>query len=157
MNIRSILSLVLVFATLALGACAGPIKMLPDGKRCLGNTTAGDTLDRSTSYSAIYHCHKEGERLIVGDEVKPGDMVHGQTVAGQLAVGVGTAVAGGATQGLFGVKIAKTGRCPAGSVCPGGTLIQNQVQAVADALLQNQVGIDVGVGGTCAATNSCGK
>lgn len=143
--------IVALCVTLLLGACAGQIKMLPDQKHCVSATTVGDTLDRSSTYVALNECHKDGDRLVVGKEVKPGDLVHGQTVGGQAIVGAVGGVGAATVNGYGLYRATKLGQCAAGGNC--GTVIQNQVgsssSSVSESLLKNNVDINLGV-------NTCG-
>ncbi len=156
---RFMASLVLVLVTGFLGACASSdLVKLPDGK--FGHMkTVGDTLDRSTSFAGVYDCpvDKDGKPLYGKcTPVGPVDRVHGQTVAGQAVVGAVAGTGAAIINGNTARAVADRGQCKAGANC--GTVINNQVQSVAEALNDNRVRVGVGVGApACAATNTCGN
>lgn len=166
MKNRIFSSLVLVCATLLLGGCfATAAKLLPNGNHAIA-TTVGDTWDRSTTIVGEYKCQTDKEtgnpiigKCILADNAAAPDRVHGQTVAGQVAVGVLGGTGAAVVNGNTARSVSEKGKCPAGSVC-NGTIINNQLQSVANALNENKVKIGVSAGApvaACAATNSCGN
>ena len=160
MNFRSLMSLVLVFIAALVAGCASSAKMLPDGTWGIA-TTVGDGWDRSTTFVGEYDCPVKEGQPIIGKCTKsasalPPDRVHGQTVAGQVAVGVMGGTGAAVINGNTARSVAEKGQCKAGANC--GTVITNQVQSVAEALNKNEGTVKVGVGSVpaCAKTNSCG-
>lgn len=171
MNKRSILvSLVLAFFSLLLGACSS-MERLPDGTYLGIHGVAN--LNHASSLTARWRDtgEKDAEGRPIMEEVrvekllgtKPdgtpifakvnsGETINGPSVAGQMAVaavaGPGTAV----VNGVFGKEIAKDGKCANGANC--GTVVNNQVQAVAEALNKNsnKGEITVGTLPACART-----
>lgn len=165
MKNRILSSLVLICLSALLGACASSVKLLPNGNHAIA-TTVGDSWDRSTTIVGEYTCatDKETGQPIIGkcklaENAAPPDRVHGQTVAGQVAVGAMGGTGAALVNGNTARAVAEKGKCPAGSVC-NGTIINNNLQSVANALNENKVKIGVEAGAVapaCAATNSCGK
>lgn len=152
MNIRTVLSLVLVSLTLALGGCASTIKKTAVGTYLIAEEVG--TINRSMTKYGEYNCpeDKDGNPILgkctVASGTQPPERAHGQTVAGQSVV----AVLGGTGAALINANtarvVAKIGQCAGGGNC--GTVINNQVQSVAEALNQNQNQSTVKVGiGSC--------
>ena len=152
MKNRFFSSLVLLTFTLVLGACAGPAKILPNGN-VLVATTVGDTWDRSTTQVGEYQCprDKEGKpiyrdgKCTLAQNAAPPDRVHGQSVAGQVAVGMMGGTGAALVNGNTARSVAEKGKC-SGAGCPGG--------AGAGAASNNNVVITVTNGCTGA---TCGK
>lgn len=120
---------IVVFLT----GCAGSMKMLPDGTY-VGMVTVGDTLDRSASVIGRYKAvgkNKDGSPIF--EEVGKSDLAVGPTVGGQVITGVTTGAATAATQGVFGIAIAKeTAKACRDGKCGGaGTVIYNNGKAEA--------------------------
>ena len=167
MKNRFLSSLMLVCVTLLLGGCfATAAKLLPNGNHAIA-TTVGDTWDRSTTIVGEYKCPTDKAsgnpiigKCILADNAAAPDRVHGQTVAGQVAVGVMGGTGAAVVNGNTARSVAEKGRCPAGAVC-GGNVITNQVQSLAEALNDNKVKIGVSSGGpavhACEATKTCPK
>jgi hypothetical protein len=165
MNNRTISRLVLICVTLALGGCfATAAKLLPNGNHAIA-TTVGDSWDRSTTIVGEYRCplDEKGDPKIgqckLADNAAPPDRVHGQTVAGQVAVGVMGGTGAAVVNGDTARSVAEKGKCGPGANC--GTVFNNQVQSLAEALNDNKVKIGVtsgsGVAPACEATKTCPK
>lgn len=156
MNTRSLASFVLIMLAAVLGGCASSAKLLPDGKYAIA-TTVGDTWDRSTTFVGEYDCPtgEDGKPVIgkckkAGDAAPP-DRVHGQTVAGQTFTGAMGGTGAALVNGNTARSVAEKGKCGSGANC--GTVIQNQVQSVAESI--NKTNVKVGIGGVCTAGTAC--
>lgn len=160
MNIRSFMSLALISFTALFGACSS-VKMLPTGSFAIA-TTVGDTWDRSSTFVGEYDCPtdeqgnpKLGKCKVAGNATPP-DRVHGQTVAGQVAVGMLGGTGAALVNGNTARSVADRGACKVGANC--GTVFNNQLQSVAEAINTNKVDIGVNTPAkACAKTNSCGS
>ncbi len=159
MKNRFFLSLVHVCVTVLLGACASSAKLLPNGNYFVA-TTVGDSWDRSSTSVGEYQCpvDKETSQPIIGkcklaENAAPPDRVHGQTVAGQVAVGAMGGTGAAIVNGNTARAVAEKGKCPAGSVC-NGTVINNQVKAESVAKAINMATLKME--SPCANTNTCG-
>jgi len=78
----------------------------------------------------------------------------------EFILGVSPVAAVAFINGRTARSVAEKGACGAGSVCPGATVVNNQLSSVAQAVNENKVGIDVNAGmGSlpCARTNTCAK
>lgn len=175
---RTLASLVLVILSALFGACSTMEQRLPDGSTLRIDTvrtfdhahsfatrwvdtgkkdTEGRPIMEELKVDKVLTVRADGTPVIVQERV--GDKISGPSVVGQMA----TAAVGGTVPALInasaGRSIAAKNRCPAGSVCPGATVITNQVQSVAEALNENRVRIGVNAGvPACArtASNTCG-
>lgn len=169
---EKLIMIAMLMASLTFGGCAGmSMEKGPDGKY-LGMTTVWH-IDRSASRIAEYvedgvnpdgspRFKEVGKKIVVKrsdgstvtEEVSTANLSVGPTVAGQATVAVVGGVSTAATQGLFGLEIAKENakRCANGNC---GTIIQNRNEAGALSNSESNAGASVRMNGSTCTTPAC--
>lgn len=155
-EMRALLAILVVFLVTG---CATSLKQHADGTWTEAITVA-DGPDRSATIISTYSADavdKNG-KLLGAKLLKPRDLAVGPTVAGQAAVAAVGGVTTAATQGIFGIQIAKeTAKACRDGKCGGnGTVIYNNGKAEALSLSESgaKAAVNVSGGGTCT-TGPC--
>ncbi len=155
-EMRALLAILVVFLVTG---CATSLKQHADGTWTEAITVA-DGPDRSATIISTYSADavdKNG-KLLGAKLLKPRDLAVGPTVAGQATVAVVGGVTTAATQGIFGIQIAKeTAKACRDGKCggTGSTVIYNNGRAEALSLSESGAKAAVNVSGGTCTTGSC--
>jgi len=165
MIIRILKPLVALAGIVAVAGCAGSVKPLPDGT-VLAQSTVGDTLDRSASFTGRYRPVGTNPDGTTRYQLIAGDLTVGPTVPGQAVIAVaGTvpaalvqrnaAIAAARIKSDAAVAAAEATACPTPTES-GGTVICDSVvvgpsTAIADStsIADTNVDFNATLSGTC--------